>query len=474
MSNHSQPLQASSASFDDSVSSDQQTQPLHSQEDDDSSASVMSSLDQVIESVDEDDEAFTQEEYPSPSSLHYQQSDASSAAFQPVTASFIPAHPTDNFHNMMPYPTTEMTDNSHQGSLALSSPETYSSIHGDVSGLPAFGQFADTSCIDERSLSSFPPQYIAEDLDSSSFKSESHVNEIASPDISVKLEHLSPSSISQTSPIESDLRFKSPPPPADIATRRKLAKPAQLNPNAFRSYSYGPKTGIDMPRRSDAASPMRRIASATGTMPPRIQKLTLGSAPRSPMFTERNKEAFLQSLQGALSPVTPNDSTHSGHQTVRETTVSSNSSEEESRYTFGASQNPYFQTAPMQSSIKTPPGTPGIHSQFPMNNMDAAWNFMPSDEPLVTPGLGSFGSDLDFPATSAAPGYAASQPTTPSFPPSIGPTYYPMFNGNSVASLEYKFPDSYNTESSARSSPLQSRHFQFTQNITPQDFSHER
>lgn len=478
MSNHSQPLQASSASFDDNISSDQTSHPLSSQEEDDSSASVMSSLDQGVESVeDEENEAFTQEEYPSPSSLHYQQSDGSGAAFQPVAASFIPTHPTDNFHNMMPYASSEMTDHSHPASLPISSPGTYSATHGHVSGLQGFGQFTQTPCMNDGSMSSFPPQYAAEDIDTSSFKSEGHVmSELGSPDISVKLEHLSPSSVSQTSPVSADLRFKSPPPPADIATRRKLAKPAQLNPSAFRSYSYGPRTGIDMPRRSEAASPMRRIASATGSMPPRIQKLTLGSAPRSPMFTERNKEAFLQSLQGALSPVTPNEATHANHQGVRETTVSSNSSDEESRYTFGASHNPYFQAASVPSSIKTPPGTPGIHSQFPMNNMDAAWNFMPSDEPLVTPGLGSFGSDMDFPAASSAPGYAASQPTTPSFPPSIGPTYYPMFNGNGAASLEYKFPDSYNTESSARSSPLQahSRHFQFTQNITPQDFSHER
>jgi hypothetical protein len=79
------------------------------------------------------------------------------------------------------------------------------------------------------------------------------------------------------------------------------------------------------------------------------------------------------------------------------------------------------------------------------------------------------------------PGYVASQPVTPSFPPSMAPAYTNAgFFGSGAAGLgqqqtEYHFPESYPADaSSARSSPvapLRSKQFQFAQNVTPQDYS---
>ena len=137
------------------------------------------------------------------------------------------------------------------------------------------------------------------------------------PDIRMEGQLASPVSTDQSSPT-TDLRFKSPPPPANIASRRNKHLPAQLNPTALRSI-YGPKTGLDKALRTEAPSPMRRIASASGMMPGRIQKAIMAcSSPRSPIYLERTKDALmrslhdtrsptLQSLNTAMSPVTPGD-----------------------------------------------------------------------------------------------------------------------------------------------------------------------
>jgi len=298
--------------------------------------------------------------------------------------------------------------------------------------------------------------------------------------------HSSPD-LSTASPASgaADLRFKSPPPPANLASRRNKGVPAQLNPTALRSYSYGPKTGIERSQRLDIPSPMRRIASATGTsMPGRIHKPTIGgSAPRSPLHLDRIMRSLqstgsplLGSINTALSPATLNDGMFQGFQTQRETTVSSSASDDEHRYVLGGSHNGLLH---MEPTLRTPPGTPGIrrNNQEQLPTMDATWNFMQQpDEPLITPGLGSFGSD-EFAMAQSAPEYVMnSQPPTPSFAPTVGSNFFQLGLDSSVAGLatEYAFSGDF-AQDSARSSPGQFRakqpQFQFTPNITPQDFS---
>jgi hypothetical protein len=134
------------------------------------------------------------------------------------------------------------------------------------------------------------------------------------------------------------------------------------------------------------------------------------------------------------------------------------------------------------AAARTPPDTPGLqthfHEPYLPNSFDHAWNFVPQDEPLPTPSLCSHGgSELEFSMAPQLPGYVASQPVTPSFPPSVGPTYAGYFGTSLGHNTEYHFPDSYPAESSARSSPVappRSKQFQFAQNITPQDFNTDK
>jgi hypothetical protein len=330
------------------------------------------------------------------------------------------------------------------------------------------------------SMAPFPSQLITDGLARNN--NESPVQH-ASPEIYVKPENVSPCSVPASLPTAADMRFKSPPPPADIASRRNMRRPAPLGLSAIRG-GPGPKTGIDVPRRSETASPMRRISSATGGLPGRVQK-SFSNGPRSPFLMDRTKEAILQSLQSshsqtvasfstAMSPVSPADANGQG---LRENTVATSASDEEQGFALGPV--PGYPVYKADANIKTPPDTPALAANFPeqffASSAEQAWNFAPHDEPLPTPSLCSHGgSELEFSMAPQMPGYVASQPVTPSFPPSIGPTYNGFFGGGNMSNSEYTFPDSY-PESSARSSPVgppkSRQQFQFAQNVTPQDFT---
>ncbi|EJT73328.1 hypothetical protein GGTG_10172 [Gaeumannomyces tritici R3-111a-1] len=500
------------------------------------------------------------EEYPSPDSLPFQPSDTTADShFTPHASVFAPGLESqgeyqDEFSGQAEgvLPRTAMQDNFSMSSFL--SPR-------DQDQLPfSYHQFAPTTGPDSilAPTPSFPSQLLgrlelheikeeeeqqsqaALEMNSEHDSSSAHQ---AAADNSIPLlagharqQISSPNPTVMSPPTPDDLRFKSPPPPSNIASRRNKGVPAQLNATALRAYSYGPKTGLDMSKRSDAASPgIRRIASATGpTMPGRIQKslscANIGGsgAPRSPLTRERTKDALMRSLQSTvaavrspvlggsiagnvMSPMTPSGeyfgtggaSAMASTQGTREATVASSASDEEQSYGIGAPPSA-MAGGFFTGTLKTPPGTPGLngvggtgfqeHQMAPgqINTFEAAWNFNPQDEPLVTPGLGSFGSE-EFAMASSAPGYiGSSQPPTPSFPHSIGPASfgaYPwsatgpsvvpysgsagMMHGGGIA--EYTFPESFVPDSSARSSPglppKSSKQFQFTQNVTPQDFS---
>lgn len=301
----------------------------------------------------------------------------------------------------------------------------------------------------------------------------------------------------------SDLRFKSPPPPANIATRRNKGVPAMLNSTALRSQAFGPKTGIDAGK--NGAPTIRRIASATGLMSNRVQKPSMPTAPRSPLYFERNKEALLQSLQtsataaasggpplvrslsNSASPVSPSEAMVSNN-----SMVGSGSSDDEHLLPFGSSaanHNPYFATKP--GTLKTPPGTPGFNGLAQGGEhhrvIDSHWSFVPQDEALLTPSLGSFGSE-EFPMLQSVPSYIMnSQPPTPSVHQPLGHSYFPLrlqggatsaAQGPSSSQTEYTFPgETYMFPSSAsKMSPGRSKakQFQFTPNVTPQDYNAEK
>ncbi|KAL1892768.1 hypothetical protein Sste5346_006851 [Sporothrix stenoceras] len=315
----------------------------------------------------------------------------------------------------------------------------------------------------------------------------------------------SPGSAHSPASAISDLRFKSPPPPSNIATRRNKGVPAMLNSTALRSQAFGPKTGIDAGKRMEGGAPaIRRIASATGLMSNRVQKPSIPTAPRSPLYFERNKEALLQSLQtsataaasggpplvrslsNSTSPVSPSEAMVSNNGMV-----SSGSSDDEHLLPFGSSaanHNPYFATKP---TFKTPPGTPGFNGLAQCGEhqrvIDSHWSFVPQDEALLTPSLGSFGSE-EFPMLQSAPGYIMnSQPPTPSVHQPLGHSYFPLrlqggatsgVQGPSSNQTEYTFPsETYMFPGSAgKMSPGRSKakQFQFTPNVTPQDYGAEK
>ncbi|KAK4232262.1 hypothetical protein QBC38DRAFT_91222 [Podospora fimiseda] len=358
---------------------------------------------------------------------------------------------------------------------------------GSAHSFPARDYFAPPS------LPRFPSEIIAENMNNNVGENGILSRHPSHEDLA-KSEGVSPTYVPDSPTIFSELRFKSPPPPADIAGRRNMRRPTPLGLTSLRG-TPAPKTGIEAPRRSDTASPLRRISSATGPLSGRVQKAFMGSGgPRSPFTMERNKEALFHSLQSAQSPIMTSlnsamspmsPGTMSG-QSMRETTVGTNGSDEDQGFTYGSlgamSGLPMYKS---DATIKTPPGTPGLQMGFHdtayySNPADSAWNYAPQDEPLPTPSLCSHGgSELEFSMAPQMPGYVASQPATPSFPPSVGPTYNNGFFGSGVHHAEYNFPDSaYPSESSARSSPVgpskSKAQFQFAQNVTPQDFSGDK
>ncbi|KAH6650014.1 hypothetical protein F5144DRAFT_30713 [Chaetomium tenue] len=358
----------------------------------------------------------------------------------------------------------------------------------------AFSPFAAPDYFALPSVSQFSSEMIASNApinaDNPLLRHQASVESLAQSEV------VSPDSMAGSSPSTvSDLRFKSPPPPADIAGRRKSRRPAPLGLSSLRG-GPGPKTGIEMPRRADTVSPMRRVSSATGSLRGRVQKSFMGpGGPRSPFPMDRNREVLLQSLpeaqapampslNNAMSPMSPERILSSG---MGDCAVGPQASDDEQGYPFsslGALGGVSLYNNNNNHNIEhinSPPGTPGLHmgfreGYFPVP-IEPSWNYVPQDEPLPTPSLCSHGgSELEFSMAPQLPGYVASQPVTPSFPPTMGPAYASFF-GTSAGQTEYHFPDSYPTETSARSSPVvppRSKQFQFAQNVTPQDFNPDK
>ncbi|KAK4143235.1 uncharacterized protein C8A04DRAFT_29050 [Dichotomopilus funicola] len=349
-----------------------------------------------------------------------------------------------------------------------------------------FGKFSDEDYFTTPSAPRFPSELVVAsgtpDADSPLLRHQASVESLVHSDI------VSPGSIPDMSPLAlSNLRFKSPPPPADIASRRKSRRPAPLGLSSLMGGA-GPKTGVEVPRRADTVSPMRRISSSTG-LSGRVQKAFIGpNGPRSPFAMDRNKEALLHSLHETQPSTMPLLNSGMPQMTgevlfapgTGDGAVAVRAPDEEQGFPFGSfgaiGGIPTFNHT--DQAIKSPPETPGLQiglqeSYFPGSN-DNTWTYTPQDGALPTPSLCSHGgSEMEFSAATQRPGYVASQPATPSFPPTMGPAYSSFF-GMGLGQTDYQFPDAYAAESSSRSSPVafpRSKQFQFAQNVTPQDFS---
>ncbi|OLN95865.1 Homeobox protein NOBOX [Colletotrichum chlorophyti] len=294
-------------------------------------------------------------------------------------------------------------------------------------------------------------------------------------------DHFSPESMAHSPPeiATPDFRFKSSS-AIDIASRRNSKRPAPLV-SGMRSQSYnfpGPKTGIEMSRRMEAPSPMRRVSSATGNFPRGVQK-TVGGGPRSPLSWDRSKEALIlqmasRSPRSAVAPPTPNTPVVPTQHGMREMTVSSMSSDEDRGYITQTNLTvPQFA---MDPTMRTPPDTPGMMTGMP-NGLFSAYDYGVSDDPLTTPGFGSFDQEFhqEFPIlSSSVPSYVAngcaSQPVTPSFPPSsMGPAFYASYSGSNT---EYNWSEGCVVLDKPSPDHTRSRQLQFN-NMTAQDFHGE-
>ncbi|KAK4168621.1 hypothetical protein QBC43DRAFT_103419 [Cladorrhinum sp. PSN259] len=427
----------------------------------------------------------------SSSPVHQGQGAPELAPAAAITSSFDTHQHRSDFHQSTAFGFRQPTPQALDGLVGsnFEALPTQGRLSIDESG--SFNVFATRDYFAPPSVPHFPSELIGENM-SNNAKPELLSRQSSHEDL-IKSESLSPTYTPESPSTLSELRFKSPPPPTDIAGRRKLRRPTPLGLTSLRG-APGPKTGIEAPRRADTASPMRRISSATGPLCGRVQKSFMSpGGQRSPFTMDRNKEVLFHTLHSAQSPImsslnnamSPMSPGAMSGQSMRETTVGTNGSDEDQSFSYGSlgamSSLPVYKADP---TIKTPPGTPGLQMGFHdaayfSNPVDNAWNYAPQDEPLPTPSLCSHGgSELEFSMAPQMPGYVASQPPTPSFPPSVGPTYNNGFFGSGIAHTEYHFPESsYPSESSARSSPVgppRSKHFQFAQNVTPQDYNGDR
>ncbi|KAJ0158617.1 hypothetical protein CTA2_11218 [Colletotrichum tanaceti] len=417
----------------------------------------------------------TESEYASPESSNSFQHQDLNISYALASDAFFSDQPSCDFTPSLPLEASHPTS----GHLTLSIPNQYMSHLPESTSASSFSSYHHLSSASDfgdplapmaHSLSGNLTEPIPINIKQEQMQAEA-LN---------RFDQFSPASMSQSPPeiSTSDLRFRSPS-TIDIASRRNSKRPAQLV-SCMRSQSYnysGPKTGIEMPRRMEAPSPMRRVASATGNFPRGIQKMA-SSGPRSPLYFDRNQENLLLQMasrspvsRSPAAPPTPNTPIVPSQQALRETTVSSMSSVDDEK-SFSHQNTLTVPQYTMDPTMRTPPDTPGMLTM--PNSMFPTFDFNVPDDPLPTPTFGGF--EQDFPALSTSiPSYVAhgcaSQPVTPSYPPgNMGPAFYSSYGGG--GNTEYNWSDA--SVISAKPSPDQSRsrQFQFT-NMTAQDFHGE-
>ncbi|KAI1425468.1 hypothetical protein F5Y12DRAFT_365866 [Xylaria sp. FL1777] len=280
--------------------------------------------------------------------------------------------------------------------------------------------------------------------------------------------------------------FKSPPPPANIASRRNIPRPAALQAASLRSRSFNiPKTALDGSKRMDMSSPgssMRRISSATGMGTGRIQKCSVG--PRSPFFGRA--EALLQyhtrspvgsgapTFPGAAPPTPMTPAVFDQHHSREPTVISASPDDGSFVLSMGVTPN-FVQDIKEEHDLKTPPTTPGMMAEFGTNGFVNAFGSgfnITTDQPLLTPFFHSEFPDLSI---QNVPGYVETSDggsSTPVYANMMGSGLeHHSFTGNAMANTQYDW-DANESVVSSRSSPgyPRSKQIQFTQNMTPQDY----
>lgn len=313
----------------------------------------------------------------------------------------------------------------------------------------------------------------------------------------------------------SSVPFKSPPPPSDIASRRKKVqvKPAALVAETLRTGrpSMGPRTvshadGFRRPVESPIGSPMRRIASAGGNrnvLNGRVFKSGVESAQRSPIYfgTFESAGAFMEqnyhnirnpslttassSLNSSLAPPTP--MSPRGEMTFLKHDDNRSTASPVQNFVFDAGSGG-FTTMEGDHSL-SPPETPQapMAINVPANWVqtldfsEKQWQFEVPDEPLYTPALDTFPMELHMPQ----PSYlnSMSQPVTPAFG-QFNPNFMfgnespqftesPKYTLSTQTGSEYSFPDASPHYVGLSPTMTKQKTFQFS-HTTAADFSEKR
>lgn len=308
----------------------------------------------------------------------------------------------------------------------------------------------------------------------------------------------------------SSIPFKSPPPPSDIASRRKKVqvKPAALVAETLRTGrpSMGPRTvshaeGFRRPIESPIGSPMRRIASAGGNrnvLSGRVFKSGIESSQRSPINfgTFESAGAFMEhnyhnirnpsltassSLNSSLAPPTP--MSPRGEMTLAKREGSRSTASPVESFIFNAGTGS-FTTIEGDQQL-SPPETPqapmainGPHNwSHTLDFSEKQWQYDVPDEPLYTPALDAFPMELHMPQTSYL--NSMSQPVTPAFG-QFNPNFMfghespqftesPKYTLSTQIGSEYSFPDA-SPQYLGLSPTVKQKTFQFS-HTTAADFS---
>ncbi|RYO79905.1 hypothetical protein DL766_003832 [Monosporascus sp. MC13-8B] len=281
----------------------------------------------------------------------------------------------------------------------------------------------------------------------------------------------------QNTPSPSD-SFKSPPPPANIASRRKTSRPAALQVPSLKSrpsnLGNGSKTAMDGSRRMDSCQPanIRRIVSTNGNGAGRIQKSNAG--PQSPLYFSKSPEALLHlqavacSPSGSMTtpfaaPPTPNTPAVPEHP-VSEPTVHSSCSDDDALVLSAAAMQQNFMAGlNVDLDPSTPPLSPSASFNFLGSTYGPCVNYQQTFVPFYP---------TELPMREYLDQSDGSLPTTPLYPPMMSGIHrHRRLANHGPANTEFDWETNESVMSSS-SSPghPRSKQIQFTQNITPGNF----
>lgn len=210
-------------------------------------------------------------------------------------------------------------------------------------------------------------------------------SEVERQDLEALEQGFAAAALPQHSPVSDD-SLPTSPQASDVASRRSR-RPAPLATGECRSQSYyTPRTSMDMDRRGGRVSPLRRVASSTGSS--RVRKSV--ATPRSPFYDgtadltlHTKRSSGIVCPTGSRAPPTP-DTPVALHQQASIDGALSYSMDRKYMSADMALSDP---------TLRTPPSTPGfMESLF---SMGSGYDMSISEETLISPGIARLPGGFD-------------------------------------------------------------------------------